>query len=419
MRSSIRMITAVSIFAICISVAALTCNSVLASPNPKVFLELVCDGGIDPSMVFDWKGSAAPFAGEAGSYERTAAPGLRHVSHPSRPAVDAFFDQWGAKVAILNGVGFVPNSALHASKAILSMDTLSRTSNGADSLRRHWLASYAFDTGKGRPIPILAFPGINLSGSIEDETLIGRVPGRLLSLAPSSSILPAPVTDRIFRNMRKDFATLGAAFKPGGMDHADSRVMDRQFRFQQVMLANVPAAWAEAFSPGDPEFVNQARTALRMFASGKSLGAIVRVGGRFGFNARTSHFASQSTRLQALFDGLSRIAGDAYTLGIQNDLVVIVHGTSGRSPWLNSAGGKDPWPYGSMLFFGDGIKMGRIGAFDDRGRGVKIDPRFGTTSGQVVQITPQNAWSTMLMLGKVNYKRWTLVAPISGIIEGQ
>ncbi|MEY4630769.1 MAG: hypothetical protein RIQ81_889 [Pseudomonadota bacterium] len=382
--------------------------------RPKVFLHLICEGGFDPSMVVDWKGASGVFAVEAGSAARVAASGFSHVSNPARSAVDAFFDQWGAKTSALNGIGFDPATGGDFARGLSNTNLVSLKNRKP----RNWLAAYAQDIGKGRPVPVLAFPGTNASGDVEDESLIGRVPAQYLSTSPASPTLPVSVTDRIFRDLRKDFTALGVTMRSGSADQLDARVMDRQFRFQQVFAASIPGAWSGGYSAGDPLFVSQARAALRMFAQGKSLAAMIRVGGSMEFATRANHFTGQSALLQSLFSGLDKIVQDAYALGIQSELVVVVSGNTGLTPWLNSRSGKDPWPYGSILVWGDGIKMGKVGAFDDHGRGVKIDPRFGYTTGDLIRVTPANAWAAMLVLGGVDYRRWTSAQPISGILEG-
>lgn len=386
---------------------------VAATTGPRVFLHLVCDGGIDPSMVFEWKGGGSnSYAVEPGSTARVATSGLPHVSNPSRPAVDSFFDTHGMRVAILNGVN-APDLGPRALRGpALEFSPSASTS-------RNWLASYVEDVGKGRPVPILVFPGISLDGAVTEMNLAGRVPASLMSTAPQVSPFPPAVRERIFRDLRVDFTSFASRFRSGGGDHARSRGMDKQFRMHQVLEGVVPESWTAVYDSSRPDFVNQSKLALELFKSGRSLGAIVRVGGAGAWSPGSAHFASQSVAIQGLFDGLNSILAHAYANGLQSRLVIVVSGQYGRTPWLNASGGKDPWPVSSMMFWGNGIRSKVTGSFDDVGRGVRIDPRFGTTTGSVISLTFENAYASMLFLGGTNWKKWTSAVPVSGLLEGQ
>ena len=379
----------------------------------RVFLHLICDGGIDPSMVFEWKGGTSnSYAVEAGSVERTSTSGLRHVSNPGRPGVDAFFDLYGSRVAILNGVvaddmgsRALDGSAMEVSKAGVS---------------RNWLSAYAEDAGKGRPAPVLVFPGARVDGAMVDMSLLGRVPSTLMTNSPVSTVFPVAVRDRIFRDLRVDHAAFAAGMRAGSADASMTKAQDKQFRILQTLESSIPGTsgdWAAIYDAAQPAFVNQSKLAVRMFASGKSLAAIVRVGTAGMWAPASAHFASQSVSLQTLFGGLSQILDYAYATGLQSRLVVVVSGQYGRTPWLNSGTGKDPWPVSSMMIWGNGIRGRVTGGTDDVGRGLKIDPRFGTTTGDAIRISPQNAYASMLFLAGSDWRKWTSTVPVSGLLE--
>ncbi len=379
----------------------------------RVFLHLVCDGGIDPSMVFEWKGGGTnSYAIESGSTERTSTSGLRHVSNPGRPTVDAFFDLYGSRVAILNGVvaDDMGARALDGPAVELSKSGVSR----------NWLSAYAEDAGKGRPAPVLVFPGIRVDGSISDLSLIARVPSGLMSTSLANPVFPAAVRERMFRDMRIDYTAFASRMRSGSADAAMTKAHDKQFRIHQVLESSIPGAsgeWAAVYDAAQPAFVNQAKLALRMFLSGKSLGAFVRVGNAGMWSSSSAHFSNHSAALQSLFGGLSEILDYAYTTGLQSRLVVVVSGQYGRTPWLNATAGKDPWPVSSMMFWGNGIRGRVTGGTDDVGRGIRIDPRFGTTTGDVIRVSAQNAYSSMLFLSGSDWRKWTSAVPVSGLLE--
>ena len=74
--------------------------------------------------------------------------------------------------------------------------------------------------------------------------------------------------------------------------------------------------------------------------------------------------------LLPLYDNcLSALITDLHERGLHQDVCVVVWGEFGRSPRINSFGGRDHWPgAGSVLFSGGGLKMGQcIGATNSRG----------------------------------------------------
>jgi hypothetical protein len=52
---------------------------------------------------------------------------------------------------------------------------------------------------------------------------------------------------------------------------------------------------------------------------------------------------------------------DIYQRGLDRDVLLIVCGEFGRTPWINEHGGRNHWaPSGSVLFAGGGLKMGQV-----------------------------------------------------------
>jgi uncharacterized protein (DUF1501 family) len=52
---------------------------------------------------------------------------------------------------------------------------------------------------------------------------------------------------------------------------------------------------------------------------------------------------------------------DIYDRGLDQDVLVVVCGEFGRTPWINKYGGRDHWaPCGSVLFAGGGLRMGQV-----------------------------------------------------------
>lgn len=385
----------------------------LARFQQKVFLHLVCDGGMDPSMVFEWKGTAVnSFAQEDGASKRLSASGLEHVSHTARPSVDLYFDRWGDRTAIINGITAADMTPKALGGAALHV--------GAGGKGRIWLSAYAEDNGKGRPAPVLLFPDFPLLGQASDMNLLASIPSDLLSpVIARRRRISGVVREALFSGFRTDLVEFSADFRSGSGDQQRSLHLDRQMRFQRELESEIPAIWGRVHNPAMPDFVSQAKVSLEYFSMNKSLGALVRVGGKNSWATPDNHFQRQTVKFEELFAGLNSILDHAYALGIQSRLVIIVSGQQGKSPWLNQASGKDPWPVSSVMIWGDGIRSGATGRSDSTGRPVKINPRFGTTTGSLVALTMENIYASLLYLGRVDYRRWTSSVPISPMLEGK
>ena len=58
---------------------------------------------------------------------------------------------------------------------------------------------------------------------------------------------------------------------------------------------------------------------------------------------------------------IAGIITDIYDRGLNQDVLMVVCGEFGRTPWINKHGGRDHWaPSGSVLFAGGGLKMGQV-----------------------------------------------------------
>jgi uncharacterized protein (DUF1501 family) len=115
-------------------------------------------------------------------------------------------------------------------------------------------------------------------------------------------------------------------------------------------------------------------------------------------------------RIPVLDQALSTLLTDLSDRGLLDETLVLVMGEFGRTPKLNTAGGRDHWPRAfSVLLAGAGVKGGQvIGASDSRGEspaerpvtpaelartiftllGVDPDREFHTADGRPVRVSP-------------------------------
>lgn len=75
---------------------------------------------------------------------------------------------------------------------------------------------------------------------------------------------------------------------------------------------------------------------------------------------RMSIFAELREKLPAYDRFIYGLVSDIYDRGLDKDVLLVVCGEFGRTPWINQHGGRDHWaPSGSVLFAGGGLRMGQ------------------------------------------------------------
>ncbi len=103
---------------------------------------------------------------------------------------------------------------------------------------------------------------------------------------------------------------------------------------------------------------------------------------------------------------LDAVSG-ANTATLAEETVVVVVSEMGRTPYESGNGGKDHWPFTSLMLMGPGIAGNQVlGGYDEYLNGMGMDPATGaTTGGDVVSITPDHIGATLLTLADVDYEQ--------------
>ncbi|MDB2447442.1 DUF1501 domain-containing protein, partial [bacterium] len=99
------------------------------------------------------------------------------------------------------------------------------------------------------------------------------------------------------------------------------------------------------------------------------------------WDTHSNALADQSTRFDSLFGDLKIILDEAVSLGIDDQLLVVVKSEFGRDSRV-SVNSKDHWPYSSCLIWNKTITGGKtVGLTDEYLRGKKLDPYLQTDTG--------------------------------------
>ncbi|MGF1464509.1 MAG: DUF1501 domain-containing protein [Sandaracinaceae bacterium] len=336
-------------------------------------------GGWDTTLSIDPKPEVPTIDTPDGAVRRFAD--LPIWSHPTRPSVDAFFERWAERTAVVHGIEV---------RSFVHLDCEKRMLTGTPSDTAPDLGALAADClGRDRPIPYLVLGGVARSGPL--EALVGRVgaTNQVLSLVDPRMAYP-DVTGTPELTLTSGEQALVARFAAAndarlratrGMRASNAR------RIEEFIGSSSRAEDLSAFvrqaGLGDRQLVVDPRVQLGLgvqaLASELSQAVLVEVG---GFDSHQNNHAVQTIRQEQLFSALTGLMTDLEEAGLQDDTTVAVMSEMGRTPLLNGQDGKDHWPTASAMLIGARVRGGRAyGATDDLFQGEALDLATGEIDG--------------------------------------
>jgi hypothetical protein len=337
-----------------------------------------CDGGWDPTLVFDSKQSSAYVDIQTGQHLAEGGGKIPYVAHASRPTVDAFFANYGDKSCIINGL-YCGSMNHDDALAYSSGTTLPDSTRYTD-----WVSFYASQVGLDTAFPHVVLDAPYLSG------IYGKYTTRLSSdLIDEFSVAGAcPVSqsastgDVAEKALDSYLSTSYQGFMENRLNESIDSEKIQTFAAgyqRESALCNLVAA--QTYASTDSTFQKRCKLAVSLLSGGHSYALTIQAGRARQWDTHSNNFTTQSENFEMLFAGINTLLEQAQAQGILDKLTVIVKSEFGRSPTLNSLlkNGKDHWPYTSTLCWGVGINGGKsIGQTDDWMRGLPINPIFGT-----------------------------------------
>ncbi|MBK6923165.1 MAG: DUF1501 domain-containing protein [Deltaproteobacteria bacterium] len=359
------------------------------------FLFLHVEGGWDPLTVFAPMFDAPNIDMEAAAEPWTIG-GLSLVDHPARPQTRAFFEAHHGSIALLNGVSV--RSVNHETCAIVAL-------TGATSEDRPDFGTIlAYERRDVTSLPHLvmsgpAFPGpysvfvSNARGQLQ-ETIDGSLLGNADSPIVAPSAIPGRVVDRFLRD-RSEAIRLAHPSIGHTADYAEA--------LQRAKL--LVDSRFELHLQSSNSFIGRSKTAIAALSSG--LCRCASVGTDFNWDTHNDN-SLQSGLFENLFiDLMDVIELLDQTMGpdgkpLRETTVVVVSSEMARTPALNATGGRDHWPYTSMMLMGPGIQGDRsFGGFSELYAGVGVGSDGGLDPAQA-GIAAESIGATLLMLGGVD-----------------
>ena len=272
----------------------------------------------------------------------------------------------------------------------------------------------------------MVFSGPSFGGT-NSQAVVRAGGGTLLSLIDSSingrSDAPAPtlqppaddVIDTFVFNRVADFASQQSGLareRAEGLLSNVERGMElegRQFEAGLDDLGN--------------NLLDQMIKASEMFRLGLARTAMIRIPGGYDSHGNNNVQAPNQTAffaaLNELFEHMASTPGHTANW-LLNEVTVVAMSEFGRTPRLNGGGGKDHWPYNSVLVAGAGVNGGRnLGQTDDELVALPIDLATGQPSAGGTMLGCEHVGLALLKIGGLDPSQFLPgVDVVDGLIRG-
>jgi hypothetical protein len=361
-----------------------------AALTPRKLITVLVEGGWDTTYVTDPKISNTKLDAPTGTARRVG--GLTICSDASRPAVDAFFEKYGAQSSIVRGIS-VASIGHRGCKLRILTGTRDTVNPDVNALVAHY-------NGGTLPLPYLVVGDTAFSGPYGSESARVGQTGQLISLVdPAASVrpieaaaLPLQLSDqeRGLRDQYNQARLQRVAQVRGAAGYNQKRIADftaSMRRADSLLLAS------EALGPrGSVRTLPAlAPIAVRALSQGLTYSVMLNTNGPWDTHTDNS---LQGELHDSLFGGLSLLldlltATPGTTAGSRmiDETVVAVISEMSRTPKLDAVGGKGHWPVTAAMVIGAGVKSGVYGATSDSMEALAVDFASGATSsgGRVLE----------------------------------
>lgn len=369
-----------------------------AEPSDRKFLFVFNDGGWDTGCVFTpWnevEGATVENGAEVGE-----AGGVRFVDHPSRPSVRAFFEEHGARTAVLNGIEVRSITHERCRQLVL------KGAGGADD----WPSTLAARSPRALLLPHVVLDGPAYTQELTAEVVRigdeGQLPALLSGSAFARSdqtvLAPTPLAEA-----RADayVAARAAAYGDFGADYAAALDRIASLRAFEGLRLEVEGLGCERDIAAD------CALAFDLFARGLTRCAMLRYRGFCAEGWDThSDLASQGQNFEGLFgylrEALDDLGARRGTTGgsMADEVTIVVFSEMGREPRVNGFGGRDHWTFTSAMLIGAGVRGGQsVGGLDAAGQGLPIDLATGAVDSSGTALLPEHLGATLLALADLD-----------------
>ena len=329
----------------------------------------------------------------------------------SRPATTAFFTDWAAHTAVVNGINV---------RSIAHPECRRRMLTGLPGAGRPDVAALtAYEHGVELPVPYMILGNTAYTGPL--AAIAGRVgrTNQIKALLDPAEIYPAPEGSPFAHGgyqpsasdeaLIRDYVVASAErvrAQRGERGHNAARIDDF---VDSLSRGDILRTQADGFGARGRtlDFLAQTDMAVRVLSEGIS--RAVNLDSRLGWDTHDDN-APQAAFHEEFFSGLSQLARSlAETPGVLgeatllDETVVLVVSEMSRTPRLNAEGGKDHWPVASAMVMGAGVAGGQVlGGTNDLVEAEPIDMDTGRVSSDGTLLTPASFAAGVLQLAGID-----------------
>jgi len=387
-------VTATSLFSIQLPRICAWAQS--AESRPHFFMFVFARGGWDPTMVFEPKvGLETIDVDPSGTVAE--ANGIQFLDSPQRPMVRTFFEEFGNRACVINGINTGTNSHSNGEEIMMTGSAgMNDPDWGTIMISRRDPGDFL--------IPYMALSGPSFSGSLGTGTASGSgfldlLVGGGVGNAPSATI-EANMDEYISRRYTAHMNRLLAQGRNGSRS---SEMEDSLDRWKE--LKDVKTELGEEFNNLNG-LGNEGNALATAFERGYALTGSLRARG--SWDSHNNNYNAQSPAFENTFSDLHSIvttlAGKNATSGpgsLLDQTTVVVMSEFGRTPKLNDSNGKDHWADTSIMVVGGGVAGGRVlGGTNDYQESLPVNYANGQidTSGAGKEIRPVNIGAALLQM---------------------
>ena len=369
-----------------------------ATPS-RFVITVSASGGWDPTALIDPKGNAlradglgpvnkypASLIKTAGKLRYAAyADGVTPPSTDSPGHLDTFFAKHYSRLRVINGVDTQTNGHETGQRFVWS----GRLEVGYPSLAALAAAPYA-----SQPMAFISNGGYDFTASLVAPVRTSAA-ATFSSLAYPNSQYPTVPAQRNTgyfstptyaavqeaREQRLTRLRVSEALPERAAQMAKLETVRNSGVSLEGLLAYLPAKVSTGLK-------GQAEIAVAAFASGLAVSAGLNLG---GFDTHDDHDADQATALTALLEGVDHLWEQIVLRGLQDKVTIIIGSDFGRTPFYNTAAGKDHWNITSVMAMGAGITGNTlIGATDANFEALKLSASTLEPHSSGILVTPKH-----------------------------
>ena len=384
--------------------------SISASKRKFIFLRV--PGGWDTTRVFAPMFSN-PNIDMEDEGELAMVGDLSYVSHPERPEVDQYFQNFGAQSAILNGI-IVPN----INHMICNRLIYTGSSTGTEP---DWATRIAASKVEDYPLPHMLISGKALGGLQSDLIISVGDNGQLEQLL-NGDILER--SDTPAARPPQTVEGISDLYLKSILEQPQAHQNPQFLRFYDQALDRVKlmkSLTSEIRWNTDGSEQSQINLTVDLLLSDLTRCCTLEYY-QLTFDSHENNDEKQSSNFAGLFGFLNNLISTlASTTGLTqpsllDETTIVMLSEMGRTPYQNSGKGKEHWYHTSGMLIGSGIQGGRVfGGFSDLFYGEPVDLATGQVSAGGQEISPKVLGSTILGLGDVDPIEALGVGGIDGV----